>query len=516
MMALVDVGRPNPSDARLLAGAGLVALLGLVVGGAAAPFSYDDAWITFRYAYNLAAGHGFVYNPGERVFGTTAPGYALLVGLLSLPAPEWVPRIGGILCAIALSAVSTALYVFGARHRAALAGFVAGLVFLVNPLALDSFGGEMVPQAALATWGLVAASLGRPMLATLLGIGAAVLRPDGVVALAVILAWLAWRDRRIPVRPLALAAGTLAIWFGALWMYFGTPLPDTLAAKQAQRTSGMWHAFGTDFVIWVLGLSDVPTPFLVRTQPGFTAFLALAVAGVFVLPWRRAWWGLVAWPIALLLAYRQLRLPFYHWYAVPPLVLMAVSAGLAADAMARAIGAILAWRIADPARRMHVRAGAAILVGAVVGAAVFPMGRHAWETRQWFPGPGERAYMVIGEWLARSTPPDASVGYLEVGFVGYYARRRIVDPFGLVTPGAGAAVASRDLTYAYRTRRPDFILYSPHHFAPELGPLIRQPWFQAEYAPMATLSGARGEPITVYRRTVPRAPAGAAGSASTP
>ncbi len=31
----------------------------------------DDAFISFRYLANLFAGHGLVYNPGERVWGYT-------------------------------------------------------------------------------------------------------------------------------------------------------------------------------------------------------------------------------------------------------------------------------------------------------------------------------------------------------------------------------------------------------------------------------------------------------------
>src|SRR4029079_6272564 len=44
-------------------------------------FQFDDAWITYRYRVNLAAGNGFVYNTGEYVEGSTGP---LLVLLLSL------------------------------------------------------------------------------------------------------------------------------------------------------------------------------------------------------------------------------------------------------------------------------------------------------------------------------------------------------------------------------------------------------------------------------------------------
>ena len=35
------------------------------------PRTIDDAYITFRYARNILAGNGFVYNTGERVLGTT-------------------------------------------------------------------------------------------------------------------------------------------------------------------------------------------------------------------------------------------------------------------------------------------------------------------------------------------------------------------------------------------------------------------------------------------------------------
>ncbi len=43
----------------------------------------DDAYITFRYAHNIIAGHGPVFNVGERVEGFTSPFHLLLsVGML--------------------------------------------------------------------------------------------------------------------------------------------------------------------------------------------------------------------------------------------------------------------------------------------------------------------------------------------------------------------------------------------------------------------------------------------------
>ena len=41
----------------------------------------DDPYITYRYARNLAEGHGLTYNPGELVLGTTSPFFAIILGL---------------------------------------------------------------------------------------------------------------------------------------------------------------------------------------------------------------------------------------------------------------------------------------------------------------------------------------------------------------------------------------------------------------------------------------------------
>ena len=55
-------------------------------------FSYDDAFVTYRYADNLAAGRGLVFNPGEPVLGTTAPGWAVVLAAATRPATRSARR----------------------------------------------------------------------------------------------------------------------------------------------------------------------------------------------------------------------------------------------------------------------------------------------------------------------------------------------------------------------------------------------------------------------------------------
>ena len=58
----------------------LAALIFILAVATKAPFVgylYDDAYVTFRYVENAVAGHGLVYNVGERALGATSGLYLL-------------------------------------------------------------------------------------------------------------------------------------------------------------------------------------------------------------------------------------------------------------------------------------------------------------------------------------------------------------------------------------------------------------------------------------------------------
>src|SRR5688572_8374570 len=82
-------GPPIPRRLGLAIGAtlALAAAWAVYVHLATAILPFDDAYISFRYAENLAAGRGLVYNEGERVFGSSTPLYVLWLTALRLLAP---------------------------------------------------------------------------------------------------------------------------------------------------------------------------------------------------------------------------------------------------------------------------------------------------------------------------------------------------------------------------------------------------------------------------------------------
>ena len=69
---------------------------------------------------------------------------------------------------VSLVAAGLAFYAFGRTSGHWLGGLVAGAFFIVNPVTIEAFGGEMVPQVALVLWALTAQAMGRPTLAVAL------------------------------------------------------------------------------------------------------------------------------------------------------------------------------------------------------------------------------------------------------------------------------------------------------------------------------------------------------------
>lgn len=143
------------------------------------------------------------------------------------------------------------------------------------------------------------------------------------------------------------------------------------------------------------------------------------------------------------------------------------------------------------------------MAAAIVAFIGLPLARASVAIARSAPLTVERAYEDLGRWLDTRTPPGASVGYLEIGIMGYYARRRVIDPLGLVNPGVAPHVAQRDFLWAYRQYRPDYIVYNPAFFPELLGIVRDQGWFKAEYASVTNLDSGRGKdvPLTIYRRT---------------
>lgn len=380
---------------------------------------YDDPYITYRYAGNLARGIGFVYNPGERVLSTTAPLYALaLAGAGALGAD--IPRFSNALGAASLALGGLLLWQLGRAWRTPLAGLAGLLLYPLAPLLITTLGSETPVYLALILAGFLAYARERyATTAALLGL-ATLVRADGALAaLAVAAAFLAERRSPIPWRAAAIYAGLVAAGLALAQLYFGAPLPVTLAAKRRQ---GLMPASE----LFLPGLLHQARDNYWR-YASFRPAFALAAAGAIGALARRGPWLLVlGWSLLYTAAYTALGVTSYFWYYGPVVAGFVALVGLGLAEGGRLAERWLArgwaaWGLGLLLLALALRP----LVGGVAFLRAHPDARQA-------------IYRSAGEWLREHTPPGARVGALEVGIVGYYAERPMVDFAGLIQPPVAA------------------------------------------------------------------------------
>ena len=422
--------------------ASLAGLLAAKVSGQ----SVDDVFITYRYAQNLVSGHGFVFNPGEWVLATSAPGWGLLLALGHLLTGLSLPALGTWTFAAALVAIAGLCFAEGQRLGREPEAWVAGTL-LVSCSFLWPHNGFEYPASLLCI--LLATRLveRHGMLAGLLAAAAVWCRPDMLLVVACLMAMTLWPRRASPRDlwrswPFVLSAGLgIALGLVLATLYYGHPLPVTLAAKRAQSLWLLPEASGWRF--WSNGFGWVQ-----RTYAGpWTPLLGLVgLAGLLrMLGSKSGVLRLLALSsVVISVSYPLLGIPFYTWYAMPLLIGLLYGYAWAAGEAWRRLwptGNTMPSPAAPPQptlwpRRALLRRQTLTIVLAIVltGFPGYAL-RRAWHGFQLFNGfPRHQLYRDAGRWLATQTQPGDAFAFVEVGTLAFYSRMPARDLTGLVTP----------------------------------------------------------------------------------
>lgn len=216
----------------------------------------DDAFISFRYAANLLAGRGYVFNPGEHVEGITNFFWTMLLAALARMGMD-LPNAARALSLVFGVAFLWLSYLYAARllpaPRRYLALIAPAVLFAANGVVYWGMSGLETPLVLTLTVAcLLAHDAGRPMLTALLCALAFWTRPDGAILAAALLlpaalgavhaAACRWwsggagvtallRTHLSDCAPALLFAAAAALLTGFRLIYFGDPLPNTFYAK---------------------------------------------------------------------------------------------------------------------------------------------------------------------------------------------------------------------------------------------------------------------------------------------
>lgn len=479
----------------------------LHAGARASRLLGDDAFITLTVARSLARGDGFGYR-GDDVLATTSPMLAMLIGGACRVVPGADPADLAVWIG-AIAWLATGWVVFGARRALGLGLWPASAIGVVVLCAgwTRYLGMEAHLFSLLLVGSVAFAAAGRPVTSGLTAGLCALTRGEGLLLLPLLVPAVRARAcgdpglgtpaaRRLLRTAAAVAAGALVVllpWALYAERAFGSPLPGTLSAKLAQASSGYWQPFAADLLWRWLPLWSGAWG---RVEQAWAHPIWLLTAFGLVRGLRRDRWAaiLAAWSLTYVLAYACLGVPSYPWYSLSVLFVLQVLAALGAARLAP--DGSTRW--AGAARRA---ASATAIAWLVLGAA---FGRVE-SVRSDEGDPRARSYLGLASWLRQGAPSEASVAFMEVGYIGYFAPQPIVDLAGLVTPDVVPDVRRGDFAAGFYRHRPDLFVYLPE-FDWALEAIRSDPRFAREYEPVATLPGPHDAPFTVYRRASPGGP----------
>jgi hypothetical protein len=453
--------------------------LALALFGAAATFvAYrdyvmEDAYITYRYAQNLAAGNGFVFNPGERVLGTSTPLYAMLLGLAGLLRLD-IALTSAVLFSVSLAA--TGLLGAGVLRRyghPALSILFATLA-IWGACDIDFFFGMEIPFHLMLLFAAFRAALDGRRTVTGLLVGLAFLtRYDAAVFALSLFAILLWRNRKVPWREGLLALGVVAPWLLFAQLYFGSVFPNTLGAKTGEVKvveymqesvarqikaflSPLFH-FWPDYVVPKIVVSLL---ILTLVGPIFAAARRLFAR-------ERLLAQLLVFPVLLWLGYSSIAPPVDHfWYLMPGTYFLLLLALLAWGDVVRR-GRLEVARPRAQALGARVLRAAPVTALLVVTAIFLPrkLDEHAqrWMVSSFYRGRTD-VYRTLARWIKDVELADVSVLMHEPGYFAYWSGSPMVDAAGLITKGIffhGPEERRTPPDEILRTHRPGMIVTPP-------------------------------------------------------
>jgi hypothetical protein len=424
----------TPKSERLVAFLCLLALAGAGVGlcvlsavrTAGVGFPLDDAWIHQTYARNLGQRGEWAFLPGVPSGGSTSPLWTSLLAvgyLLRIDPYAWALVCGTLL--LAGTGWIGALWVGARSPRLGRLAWGAGALLVIewHMVWAGASGMETIAQAFVVV--LVMYALERRWPPALIGllVGAGVwIRPDALLLLLPV-GWVLGSEGQKQILASArrgmlvlLGLGILLLpYLGFNWRLGGQIWPSTFYAKQAEYAAEV----GQPLILrlleqWGVGLVGAGAVLVI----GFAASIWRDISGR---RWPRlapaVWWlaFLAVYAVRLPVTYQHGR---YAMPAIPVLILLGAETMLGAAQQAGAKwGRVLS--------RGWIAATLAVaLAFLALGARSYGQDVAIIQTEM----------VATAEWIADHTEPGDLVAAHDIGAVGYFSHRTLIDLAGLISP----------------------------------------------------------------------------------
>ncbi|HEX2981280.1 MAG TPA: hypothetical protein VHO48_13505 [Anaerolineaceae bacterium] len=451
-------------------------------------FPLDDAWIHQTYARNLAQRFEWSFVPGQPSGGSTSPLWTglLAIGyLLHLPPIAWVYLLGwgALFCLSVLGEAAYRWYFPGRSMKLPWVGLI--LAFEWHLAWAAGSGMETLVVGLLFTFVLLLMPTGRArwwVLGLLAGVSVW-LRPDGLTLLGP----LGMSAVMIPATVREKGKKLISFGFGFLAAFLpyvaftrwltGSWWPNTFYAKQAEyaalRTQPILARIWSEFRVPLVGVG-------ILLLAGFIWFIwTRAKAKDWAVIAGGLWWlgyiGLYAWRLPVTYQYGRYVMPalplFFCWGAMGSLELMkAMRRSSKTRLIARAWGLTLI-----------------VVTGLFWGNGVAAYARDVAIIETEMVNPAR--------WIAANTQPGDLIAAHDIGALGYFGDRPVIDLAGLISPEVIPFIRDEDKIGPFLDERQvDYLLVTFDWY-----PLLAQQAEQVYESEGGFLPDRPGENTRIYR-----------------
>ncbi len=466
--------------------------VGVAANGGHSGFPLDDAWIHQTYARNWAETGQLAYVAGQPSAGSTAPLWTLLISIayrLKFDPYLWTLILGAISLGLSAWLVYRIADQLMPNHRRS--AWAAGLlcVFEWHLIWAAASGMEtmlFIVFALIVIHRVLARSSGWAI--GFFGGLLILTRPEGLLLIAPAAIVLLTRSGKGGPREIVKLSITLLLTFApGVWFNLqagGSFFPNTFYAKQIE-----YAVLLSGWPIWLQSVIEMIAAPLAGVLIALIPGLAVWILSHFrSLRERDQWapWLPLIW-IALHLSAYALRLPvhYQHGRYLIPIIPVGLLYGVLGTAR------LVENRPGRGLARVGPTAGRVLSISTLLVLIVFlPLGASAYTTDVAII---DDEMVVVARWLNDHVPSSAIIAAHDIGAIGYFTRRPLLDLAGLISPEVIPFIRDEDRLLPWmQSRRAEYFVTFPGWY-PKLS---AQPAFAPIFAGNSRFSF---EHLTVYK-----------------
>ena len=404
-------------------------------------YTEDDAFITFRYVKNFLDGKGFVYNLGENVLGITNSLYAFILILFGKWELNFI-LFGKIINVLSEGLSILLIGIIVRKWGQSKIWILSVFLFVISPPNIGWCASGMETSFYILFL-LLSFYLYLERRFILLGISSGILfliRPDGGQLLFVLFFdYLIfdifkpilsgkenyskkildlWREHKSALASVVVFCIVVLPWLIFCYSKYGSFLPNSIRAKFITYPGTPEGSNFFDSILYFLS----PGPRLILTIFFVIGFIGILdnkcyrVSGVYFL------FSLLLMAIS--------RVHLFSWYFAPLLPFYYIIASRGMELYLEKASSLNKFR--DRELLLH-RIFLSVFIFILLALSVYSTWRLYKNLKSHSEGL-EACHKNIGLWIKDNTPTNSIICVGDIGYIGYYSERKIIDFMGLVSP----------------------------------------------------------------------------------